>query len=175
MIRPTTSRHNGQNTLHRLFSTTLQKQSWWYECPHPVRQISRCAIANISSRNSFLNPSDFPHQKVISLMISTGGEQNNAPIQIAQIFSVDLFIFLCKKPRYVVAFGGYSTFPVLLAAIITRTEIILHEQNAHLGKVNRIFAKYAKKIDRNISKEKGVIRVINRKPKEVSRFRKVKY
>jgi UDP-N-acetylglucosamine--N-acetylmuramyl-(pentapeptide) pyrophosphoryl-undecaprenol N-acetylglucosamine transferase len=57
-----------------------------------------------------------------------------------------LFLLLIKQPKAIVAFGGYATFPVLVAAIILKKKIILHEQNAHLGKVNRIFAKFADKI-----------------------------
>lgn len=54
-----------------------------------------------------------------------------------------LIWILLNRPKMLVAFGGYSTFPVLLAAVILRKKIILHEQNAHLGKVNRFFIKYA--------------------------------
>ncbi len=67
-----------------------------------------------------------------------------------------IYLFCKLKPKYVFAFGGYSTFPVLIAAIITRTEIILHEQNAHLGKVNRIFAKFAKKIGLSFKETSGI-------------------
>jgi UDP-N-acetylglucosamine--N-acetylmuramyl-(pentapeptide) pyrophosphoryl-undecaprenol N-acetylglucosamine transferase len=67
-----------------------------------------------------------------------------------------IYLFWKLKPKYVFAFGGYSTFPALIAAIITRTEIILHEQNAHLGKVNRIFAKFAKKIGLSFEETSGI-------------------
>jgi UDP-N-acetylglucosamine--N-acetylmuramyl-(pentapeptide) pyrophosphoryl-undecaprenol N-acetylglucosamine transferase len=60
------------------------------------------------------------------------------------------------RPDYVVAFGGYATFPLLVAAVITRTKIILHEQNSHLGKVNRIFAKYAQKIALSFAETSGI-------------------
>lgn len=53
-----------------------------------------------------------------------------------------IWMFL-NRPKVVVAFGGYATFPVLLSAVILKKKIILHEQNAHLGKVNRFFIKYA--------------------------------
>ena len=52
-----------------------------------------------------------------------------------------IWMFL-NRPKVVVAFGGYATFPVLLSAVILKKKIILHEQNAHLGKVNRFFIKY---------------------------------
>lgn len=54
-----------------------------------------------------------------------------------------LFYIIKYRPKKIISFGGYATFPILIAAIITRRKIIIHEQNAHLGKVNRIFAKYA--------------------------------
>lgn len=57
-----------------------------------------------------------------------------------------LFLMIFIRPQVVIAFGGYSTFPTLIAAVILRRKIILHEQNAHLGKVNRIFAKFATSI-----------------------------
>lgn len=67
-----------------------------------------------------------------------------------------LALTLIHQPRYVFAFGGYSTFPVLIAAVMLRKKIILHEQNAHLGKVNRIFAKHAHKIALSFKKTSGI-------------------
>jgi UDP-N-acetylglucosamine--N-acetylmuramyl-(pentapeptide) pyrophosphoryl-undecaprenol N-acetylglucosamine transferase len=65
--------------------------------------------------------------------------------------------FLLKlRPKYVVAFGGYATFPMLIAACATKTKIILHEQNSHLGKVNRIFAKVADKIALSFPNTSGI-------------------
>jgi UDP-N-acetylglucosamine--N-acetylmuramyl-(pentapeptide) pyrophosphoryl-undecaprenol N-acetylglucosamine transferase len=69
-----------------------------------------------------------------------------------------LYFFVLFRPQYLVAFGGYSTFPLLIAAIITKTPIILHEQNSHLGKVNRIFAKYAKKIALSFVETSGIVK-----------------
>lgn len=67
-----------------------------------------------------------------------------------------LQFFWREKPEYVAAFGGYATFPVLAAALVTRSKIILHEQNSHLGKVNRIFAKYAYKIALSFAETSGI-------------------
>ena len=46
----------------------------------------------------------------------------------------------------VVGFGGYPAFPALFAASAGRVPIILHEQNALLGRVNRFFAREARAI-----------------------------
>ncbi|HEV8408727.1 MAG TPA: undecaprenyldiphospho-muramoylpentapeptide beta-N-acetylglucosaminyltransferase [Sphingomicrobium sp.] len=43
-------------------------------------------------------------------------------------------------PDAVVGFGGYPAFPSLLAASSTRIPTVLHEQNAVLGRVNRLLA-----------------------------------
>jgi len=50
------------------------------------------------------------------------------------------------KPRAVVGFGGYPSLPVMTAAFIARVPSLLHEQNAVLGRVNRLLAPRVKKI-----------------------------
>lgn len=47
------------------------------------------------------------------------------------------------KPRAVVGFGGYPSLPGTLAAAWTRTPLVLHDQNALLGRANRLVARYA--------------------------------
>lgn len=51
-----------------------------------------------------------------------------------------------EKPDLVVGFGSYATLPTLMACYYTKTPFILHEQNAYIGKINRLFGKYAQKI-----------------------------
>src|SRR5205085_9820458 len=43
-------------------------------------------------------------------------------------------------PDAVVGFGGYPAFPALLAASALRLPTVLHEQNAVMGRVNRLLA-----------------------------------
>ena len=50
------------------------------------------------------------------------------------------------KPAAVVAFGGYPSFPGAVAAIRTKTPLVLHDQNAVLGRANRVVARFAKVI-----------------------------
>ncbi len=50
------------------------------------------------------------------------------------------------KPRAVVSFGGYPTVPPALAASLRAIPLILHEQNAVMGRANRFLAKRAEKI-----------------------------
>jgi len=50
------------------------------------------------------------------------------------------------RPDAVVGFGGYPAFPALLAASASNIPTILHEQNAVLGRVNRLLAGEAEAI-----------------------------
>jgi len=47
------------------------------------------------------------------------------------------------KPALVAGFGGYPAFPLMSAARRKKVPILIHEQNAVLGRVNRQFAKVA--------------------------------
>ena len=48
--------------------------------------------------------------------------------------------FVRLRPRAVVGFGGYPSLPVMVAASIAHVPSALHEQNAVLGRVNRLLA-----------------------------------
>lgn len=74
---------------------------------------------------------------------------------------------LCNvKPVVLVGFGGYPVVSSILAAIYCKIPIVIHEQNSCMGRVNKFFAKYAKKVALayahtknlpNISKSKIII------------------
>jgi UDP-N-acetylglucosamine--N-acetylmuramyl-(pentapeptide) pyrophosphoryl-undecaprenol N-acetylglucosamine transferase len=98
-------------------------------------------------------------------------------------FIQSLLWFLINKPQKTISFGSYATFPSLVAATLLRKEIILHEQNSILGKVNKIFAKFAKKIALSYQKTEGlkikyqnkVILVGNPVRKEIESLRNNKF
>ena len=46
------------------------------------------------------------------------------------------------KPSVVIGFGGYPTLPPLAAALLRRIPTCVHEQNAVLGRVNKLVAPY---------------------------------
>ncbi|WP_253300167.1 UDP-N-acetylglucosamine--N-acetylmuramyl-(pentapeptide) pyrophosphoryl-undecaprenol N-acetylglucosamine transferase [Wolbachia endosymbiont of Chironomus riparius] len=64
----------------------------------------------------------------------------------ALFYSCLLALYKIKKlkPKLIIGFGSYASFPTLLAAKILSIPIILHEQNIILGRVNRFFFKSAK-------------------------------
>jgi UDP-N-acetylglucosamine--N-acetylmuramyl-(pentapeptide) pyrophosphoryl-undecaprenol N-acetylglucosamine transferase len=55
-------------------------------------------------------------------------------------------IYQEHRPDAVVGFGGYPALPALLAASAMRVPAVLHEQNAVLGRVNRLLAGEAEAI-----------------------------
>ncbi|MBX9885187.1 MAG: glycosyltransferase, partial [Novosphingobium sp.] len=52
-----------------------------------------------------------------------------------------LRLFESFQPSCVVGFGGYPALPALLAARAAKIPTVIHEQNAVLGRVNRLLAK----------------------------------
>ncbi|MEQ9519626.1 MAG: undecaprenyldiphospho-muramoylpentapeptide beta-N-acetylglucosaminyltransferase [Parvibaculum sp.] len=50
------------------------------------------------------------------------------------------------KPSVVIGFGGYPTMPPMLAALAKRVPVIVHEQNAVLGRVNKFVAPFVKAV-----------------------------
>lgn len=50
------------------------------------------------------------------------------------------------KPAAAAGFGGYPTIPPILAARLRGVPTVIHDQNAVLGRANRLLARYAKRI-----------------------------
>jgi UDP-N-acetylglucosamine--N-acetylmuramyl-(pentapeptide) pyrophosphoryl-undecaprenol N-acetylglucosamine transferase len=50
------------------------------------------------------------------------------------------------KPAVVIGFGGYPSLPALIAAITQGRRTIIHEQNAVMGRANRLLAGYVTEI-----------------------------
>lgn len=55
-------------------------------------------------------------------------------------------LLLKIKPAVVVGFGGYPTFPPIMAAWLLRIPRVIHEQNGVMGRANRFLAPFATKI-----------------------------
>jgi UDP-N-acetylglucosamine--N-acetylmuramyl-(pentapeptide) pyrophosphoryl-undecaprenol N-acetylglucosamine transferase len=57
-----------------------------------------------------------------------------------------LFYVASYRPSVVIGFGGYVSFPVMLAAKVFNLPIILHEQNVMPGRANRLLFAVANRI-----------------------------
>jgi UDP-N-acetylglucosamine--N-acetylmuramyl-(pentapeptide) pyrophosphoryl-undecaprenol N-acetylglucosamine transferase len=54
------------------------------------------------------------------------------------------FIFRKHKVQKVICVGGYSSASASFAAILFKKELFIHEQNAHIGSLNKLLQKKAK-------------------------------
>ncbi len=65
---------------------------------------------------------------------------------------------LLKRLRaaVVVGFGGYPALPTMLAAISLRLPTLIHEQNAVLGRVNRLLAPFVTAIAASFARTSGI-------------------
>jgi UDP-N-acetylglucosamine--N-acetylmuramyl-(pentapeptide) pyrophosphoryl-undecaprenol N-acetylglucosamine transferase len=63
--------------------------------------------------------------------------------QLMYSFFVALRFMFSFKPNLIIGFGGYASSPVILCAMIRGMPLALHEQNAVLGRVNRLAARSA--------------------------------
>ena len=86
---------------------------------------------------------------------------------IAEGRRMALRLFESFEPSAVVGFGGYPALPALLAASSAKIPTILHEQNAVLGRVNRLLASRVdaiatayREVDRLAEKYRGKVYLV---------------
>ncbi len=91
---------------------------------------------------------NFPAEQVH--IIASATVSGASPVAIARAGSeivrgiLQSFRLIMKEqPRVVVGFGGYPSVPPLFAGWLKRIPIIIHEQNAVLGRANRLLVKQA--------------------------------
>lgn len=55
-----------------------------------------------------------------------------------------VFLIIRKQPEACIGFGGYPSFPMMLAGRLLGKKLFLHEQNSVCGQANRFLSKWAK-------------------------------
>lgn len=114
-----------------------------------LRQNVRVAILTDRRGRGFLQVP--PEVKIYELPLGTitGSGVMRFAKTLWAIARVSLFTFKTLrrlKPRLVVGFGGYPSATTMLCATLMRTPKMIHEQNAVLGRTNRILARFVKRI-----------------------------
>lgn len=114
-------------------------------------------LGDSKSKNYLSEYKNISHSVILSSQIKRGFFQLIiALMKIAFGVVKSTLLIIFRRPDCIICFGGYATFPVGIAAILCRCKIIIHEQNAHLGKVNKIFAKFAYKIALTFPDTQGI-------------------
>ena len=115
----------------------------------------------ISDKRGLKYLQDLNDVKVIEINSSTIFKKNI----IQQLFSIliifysilrSLYFLLTNRPNLVFGMGGYSSFPVCIAAKILRIPFIIYENNLFIGKANRFLLPYAEKIFVSFKELEGI-------------------
>ncbi len=67
-------------------------------------------------------------------------------VRVAVSIGRALWLMLRWRPDVVAGFGGYVSLPVGIAAVLTRTPLVLHEQNSVPGMANRFLSRWARNV-----------------------------
>ena len=73
-------------------------------------------------------------------------EKAAALVAMVRAFVACLGIIRRERPSVVLGFGGYSSFPVIMASVCSGIPVVLHEQNAVPGLANKVLAFFARRV-----------------------------
>ena len=65
-------------------------------------------------------------------------------------------LLLYFRPKIVIGTGGYSSFPICVAAIFLRIKFVIYENNLVIGKANKYLLPFAKKIFVSFEEVEGI-------------------
>ena len=85
------------------------------------------------------------------------------------IFSIfkSLIYLLLNRPLIIFGMGGYSSFPICIAAAILRIKFVIYENNLIIGKANKYLLPFTKKLFVSYSELEGIIEKYNNKTVKV--------
>lgn len=94
---------------------------------------------------------DYKNLKLVKIPSSPLRKKNifNFLFSIIKItFSIfkSLAFLILNRPRVIFGMGGYSSFPICIAAKILKIDFIIYENNMMIGKANKYLLPFAKKI-----------------------------
>ncbi len=104
--------------------------------------------------------------KIFSHKVTSPSKKNiiNILVSLFQIlisFLKSIFLILFQKPNLIIGFGGYPSIAPMLAAKICNVPSIIHEQNAVLGRGNRLLGKISNVLATSFVKTKKIENVKN--------------
>ena len=105
----------------------------------------------ISDKRGLRYLKDYQDVKIIEINSSSIFKKNIIQLLFSLLivfYSIirSLIFLLISRPNLVFGMGGYSSFPVCIAAAILRIPFIIYENNLYIGKANRYLLPYAKKV-----------------------------
>ena len=110
----------------------------------------------ISDKRGLRYLQDYNDLRIIEIISTTIFKKNIFQLLFSTLiifYSIfrSLIFLLSNRPNLVFGMGGYSSFPVCIAATILRIPFIIYENNLIMGKANRYLAPFAKKILKSLT------------------------
>ncbi len=104
---------------------------------------------------------DFAHLRTTKFLSASifGKNPLNLILSLSIIiltFLRSLIFFILNRPNIVFGMGGYTTFPICIAAKLLNIPFIIYENNLIIGKANRYLLPFAKKIFLSYSETSGI-------------------
>ena len=78
-----------------------------------------------------------------------------------------LLILITNRPTIIFGMGGYSSFPICVAAAILRIKFIIYENNLYIGKANKYLLPFTEKIFVAYKELEGIPEKYNKKVVEI--------
>jgi UDP-N-acetylglucosamine--N-acetylmuramyl-(pentapeptide) pyrophosphoryl-undecaprenol N-acetylglucosamine transferase len=103
------------------------------------------AVQLVTDARGLKHAGDFPGDAPVVIDAASPFQKNpvravKAVVSLMKGYGTTRKLMADFKPDVVAGFGGYPAFPALAAARLSGTPHLIHEQNAVLGRVNRLFA-----------------------------------
>jgi UDP-N-acetylglucosamine--N-acetylmuramyl-(pentapeptide) pyrophosphoryl-undecaprenol N-acetylglucosamine transferase len=128
-----------------------------------TRQHHRVIISS-DSRGMAIVKKSKPARAGIAFVWASGVGAKDKLSQFAALIKIGLSAialtlrFMIFRPSRIVAFGGYASVPVILAARIWKIPTLLHEQNAAIGRANKFALRW---VDTLMTSFRGVSGIEN--------------
>ena len=114
------------------------------------------------------------YQKIKLIKISSSPLNKKNPISLLISFFLIIFailksllILFFNRPSIIFGMGGYSSFPICIAASILKIKFIIYENNLIIGKANRYLLPFAKKIFVSYKELEGISKKYENKVFEI--------
>ena len=116
-----------------------------WQSAHPEDEITFLGTAH-GLENTLVPAAGFTLHHIPKVAIARRLSPSLLKVPFQLIASISRTRSILKDVDCAVGFGGYVSGPLYLAAFLTRTPFVIHEQNAHPGWANRLGARLTKDV-----------------------------
>ncbi|MBP6147645.1 MAG: UDP-N-acetylglucosamine--N-acetylmuramyl-(pentapeptide) pyrophosphoryl-undecaprenol N-acetylglucosamine transferase [Candidatus Planktophila sp.] len=116
-----------------------------WQSAHPEDEISFLGTAQ-GLENTLIPAAGFTLHHIPKVAIARTLSPSLLKVPFQLIAAISATRSILKDVDCAVGFGGYVSGPLYLAAFLTRTPFVIHEQNAHPGWANRLGARLTKSV-----------------------------